>query len=110
MMTSGSSLSCFKTGPFDQPGRKDGGPETVPSTGSSIWAAALCAAGCTAKAVGKSVRINWQPAKGRLRYTATDDVIIEPFGVRLGPGETLEVRWIPGETGYSTGVRSKRMH
>jgi hypothetical protein len=78
---------------------------TVPA-GSSIWAAALCAAGCMANAAGESFLIQWQPAEGRLRYTATQLVKIEAFGVVLRPGETLEVRWVPGDTAYSTGIRA----
>jgi hypothetical protein len=70
-----------------------------------IWAAALRAAGCQANAVGQSSAIQWQPAGRRLQYTATENVTIEPFGVALRPGETLEVGWLPGDTGYLTGVR-----
>jgi len=75
---------------------------TALPSGSPIWADALCAAGCMAKAAEESVVIQWQPAEGRLRYTATQFVMIEPFGVALRPGETFEVRWMPGDTGYST--------
>ncbi len=72
----------------------------------SIWAAALCAAGCTARAAQKSYPIQWQAGDGRLRYTATEFVVIEPLGVALGPGETLEVAWVTGATGYSIRIRS----
>jgi len=81
----------------------------TPSASGSVWADALCAAGCTARTVGRSVVIQWQPGDDRLRYTATEYVVIEPFGVPLRPGETLEVRWLPGDTGYSTGIRSPRI-
>jgi hypothetical protein len=73
--------------------------------GMSIWAAALRAAGCRANALGQSFAIQWQPAGRRLQYTATENVTVEPFGVALHPGETLEVGWLPGDTGYRTGIR-----
>jgi hypothetical protein len=76
--------------------------------GGSIWADALRATGCMAKAADESFTIQWQPGEGRLRYTATAMVIVEPFGVSLEPGDTLEVRWIPGDTGYSTSVRHSK--
>jgi hypothetical protein len=41
-----------------------------------------------------------------MRYTATEHVIVEAFGVVLEPGDTLEVRWFPGDTGYSAGVQA----
>jgi len=84
---------------------EDASAGATPDAAGSIWADALCAAGCTAKSARQSVEIQWEPVEGRLRYTATEYVIIEPFGVTLAPGDTLEVRWIPGDTGYSTGVR-----
>jgi len=89
-------------------GRDAEGEQGRPGAGPSIWAAALKAAGCQARAVGRSFAIQWQPVGSRLRYTATDYVTIDAFGVALRPGETLEVRWIPGDTGYSAGVHAPR--
>jgi hypothetical protein len=110
MSTNGPSspiLVCAPAHPSEPVQGKSTRNCSTPGAAGSIWADALSAAGCTAKGSRQSITIQWEPVEGRLRYTATECVIIEPFGVTLSPGDTLEVRWVPGDTGYSTGVRPR---
>ena len=76
---------------------------------SSIWGAALIAADCRAvRREGRPSRIRWQQRNDAMRYVARQDVEVQPFGVRLGPGDVFEVRWEPNETSYTLAVRSAR--
>ena len=38
-------------------------------------------------------------------YTATEKVVVEPFGIPMAAGDVLEVRWEAGESGYRATVR-----
>lgn len=75
--------------------------------GTPVWAAALYAAACQARRPdGVSSRIQWRTGPSEcVRYTATGEVTVEPFGVALVQGAILEVRWPAGYTGYSVAVR-----
>jgi hypothetical protein len=109
MSTGPQIYQNFSNAPYPQTSRRENAPaDSIPHNDNSIWAAALRAAGCTAKSAGQSIEIQWQAGEGCLRYTATERVMIEPFGVVLGPGESLEVGWAPGETSYTLGVYGRR--
>jgi len=87
---------------FGKPSKRESSTIRSALSGSSIWSAALSAVGCVATGTGGSSQpIEWQPARNCLKYTAKRAVIVEPFGISLKPGETLAVRWKPGDTGYS---------
>jgi hypothetical protein len=74
--------------------------------GTPVWAAALNTAACHAnRSDGVSSVIQWIAGAECVRYTASDDVTVEPFGIVLAQGMILEVRWPAGDTGYSVGVR-----
>jgi hypothetical protein len=76
---------------------------------SSIWGAALIAANCRAvQRRGRAYPVRWQQAADHMRFVARREVEVQPLGVRLAPGEVLEVRWAPNETSYSLAVRSTR--
>ena len=70
-----------------------------------IWTAALIAAECRAKKNGESDPVYWQIGGDYVLYTATEKVVVEPFGIRLLPGDALEVRWETGSSGYRAIVR-----
>ena len=75
--------------------------------GTPVWVAALCAAACRANRSDgvSSSGIQWRSGPECVRYTAIDEVTVEPFGIALAQGEILEVRWSAGDTGYSVAVR-----
>ena len=74
--------------------------------GTPVWAAALSAVACQARrSDGVSSGIQWLSGRECVRYTATDEVTVEPFGIVLTQGALLEVRWPAGDTGYSVAVR-----
>lgn len=74
--------------------------------GTPVWVAALSAVACQARRPdGVSSGIQWLSGRECVRYTATDEVTVEPFGIALAQGEILEVRWPAGDTGYSVAVR-----
>ncbi len=76
------------------------------SISSSIWGAALVAANCLAvQPHGCAYPVRWQQRTDHLRFEACHEVEVLPLGVRLGPGEVLEVRWEPNETTYTLAVR-----
>lgn len=70
-----------------------------------IWSAALLAVGCRASGDGSSDLIQWELLADHARYAATRAVVIEPFGVKLAPGDVLEVRWAPNDSGYELTVK-----
>jgi hypothetical protein len=71
-----------------------------------VWEAALYAAGCHIQdSDGVACGIEWQSGSGRACYTASDAIRIEPLGVALDRGATVEVYWPVGESGYSVDVR-----
>jgi hypothetical protein len=70
-----------------------------------VWGAALIAVGCRARRNGDSDPIEWQMFGDFARYSATGEVIVEPFGVKLLPGDILEVRWANNESGYGLTIR-----
>jgi hypothetical protein len=77
-----------------------------------IWLAALCAARCHATDGGEGHVVPWNCKSGRAVYTNAGDNAqqIEPLGVNLQVGHTLEVYWRPGETAYTLEVyRHKEM-
>jgi hypothetical protein len=47
----------------------------------------------------------WQQRPDHLRFVARQEVEVQPLGVRLGPGEVLEVRWEPNQTSYTLAIR-----
>ena len=71
-----------------------------------VWAAALNAAACRAVLPDGIARpIQWIPGPSDcVRYGASEDVVIEPFGIALAGGSVLEVGWGVGETGYSLKI------
>ena len=74
--------------------------------GTPVWVAALSAAACRVRrSDGVSAVIQWLTRPECVRYTATDEVTVEPFGIALTPGATLELRWPAGETAYRVAVR-----
>lgn len=78
-----------------------------PTGQSSIWSAALMAANCRAvRRHGRPYPVRWQQRRDSMRFVAHDDVEVLPFGVRLGAGDVLEVRWEPNQTSYTLAVRS----
>jgi hypothetical protein len=79
--------------------------------GTPVWAAALDAARCQAsRSDGATSGIEWRSGPECVRYTATDQVTVEPFGIALVAGATLEVRWPAGDTSYSVAVRQPGTH
>jgi hypothetical protein len=72
-----------------------------------VWVAALCAAACRANRSDgvSSSGIQWRSGAECVRYTAIEEVTVEPFGIALAQGEILEVRWPAGDTGYRVAVR-----
>jgi hypothetical protein len=70
-----------------------------------VWTAALVAVRCRARKNGESDPIYWQIGQDYVLYTATEKVVVEPFGIAMAAGDVLEVRWEPGETGYRVIVR-----
>jgi hypothetical protein len=76
-------------------------------TDVSIWSAALMAAKCQAyREKGRPYPVRWQHAQDHVRFVAHHNVVVQPLGVRLSPGEILEVRWDPNETSYTMAIRS----
>jgi hypothetical protein len=74
---------------------------------ASIWSAALMAANCRAvNRPGSQVPVRWRRGRDSMRYVARTEVEVEPLGVHLGPGDVLEVRWEPNQTGYTLQVLS----
>jgi len=73
--------------------------------GWPVWTAALIAAKCRARKNGESEPVYWQIGGDYVLYTATEKVVVEPFGIPMRPGDVLEVRWETGETGYHAVVR-----
>jgi hypothetical protein len=73
-----------------------------------IWGAALVAVGCRARKNGESDPVEWQITEDYARYAATQKVVVEPFGVRLSPGDVLEVRWDSNESGYGLTILRAR--
>ena len=73
-----------------------------------IWLAALTASRCQATRNGEDHAVRWSCVSGRAVYTNAGAEIetIQPLGVSLQGGQTLEVYWMPGETGYSMEVYS----
>lgn len=71
-----------------------------------IWLAALMATRCQAQGNGENHAVGWECASGRALYTnrGVGAERIEPLGVSLQQGETLEVYWLPGETAYTIQV------
>ena len=77
--------------------------------GTPVWVAALCAAACRANRSDgvSSYSIQWRSGPECVRYTAIDEVTVEPFGIALAQGQILEVRWPAGDTGYRVAVRQR---
>jgi CheY-like chemotaxis protein len=75
-------------------------------TDTAIWSSALVAAGCTAVRAGGREPVDWRITSDQARYTAGEAVVVEPFGIALSPGDSLNVTWHPGNTGYSIAVKS----
>jgi len=71
-----------------------------------IWLAALMATRCQAETSGEHHAVGWNCASGRALYTnrGAGTERIEPLGVSLQGGQTLEVYWRPGETAYTMEV------
>lgn len=94
-----SRRSCRQTG--GGPDRRASGMASVP-----IWLAALMATRCQAEGNGESHAVAWDCASGRALYAncGAGTERIEPLGVSLQRGETLEVYWLPGETAYTMEV------
>ncbi len=66
------------------------------------------AANCRAhRQAGRPYPVRWRQGHDHLRFVSRHEVVVEPLGVRVGPGEVLEVRWEPNETGYSVAVRKE---
>ncbi len=71
-----------------------------------VWEAALYASNCQVHhSDGVASTIQWQSGSECVRYTASDTVTIEPFGIALTAGGMVEVCWPAGESGYSVAVR-----
>lgn len=71
----------------------------------NVWSAALLALECRAHAAsGVSRPVRWQCSRDSARYQSKREVVVQPLGVRLLPGEVLEVRWAPNETAYDVQV------
>ena len=77
-----------------------------PISGAPIWLAALMATRCQAEGDGEYHAVGWDCVSGRALYTnsGAGTERIEPLGVSLQRGETLEVYWRPGETAYTMEV------
>jgi hypothetical protein len=71
---------------------------------TNIWASALIAAGCVARQGDRAEPVAWRPVDGSIRYTATEAVVVEPFGLSLDAGDTLDVWWKAGDTAYTLAV------
>jgi hypothetical protein len=71
-----------------------------------IWLAALLAARCRADDGSEERSVSWNCISGRAVYTngGANAQRIEPLGVNLQTGQTLEVYWVPGETTYTLEV------
>jgi hypothetical protein len=71
-----------------------------------IWLSVLVATACRAQSRGKDRQIDWQHVSGRATYTnlGSEEVRIEPLGVRVPRGKTVAVSWLPGETEYTVEV------
>ena len=79
---------------------------TIANTQPSMWSAALIAADCRAmSSKGCSYQVRWQCAHDHVRFAAEDEVVVELLGVRLLPGDVLEVRWLPNDTSYTLAIR-----
>jgi hypothetical protein len=70
-----------------------------------IWSAALRAVGCRATRGDQSDLIEWELHADHARYEAAENLVVEPFGVKLSPGDVLEVRWAPNDSGYELTVK-----
>jgi hypothetical protein len=70
-----------------------------------VWAAALVAAGCVARHEGRVEPVAWRCLDASIRYTATEAVVVEPFGLSLDAGDILDVWWQPGDTAYTLSVK-----
>jgi hypothetical protein len=75
-----------------------------------IWLAALLAARCRADDGSEERSVSWNCISGRAVYTngGANAQRIEPLGVSLQTGQTLEVYWAPGETTYTMEVCGQR--
>ena len=76
------------------------------SVASPVWLAALLATSCEARRNGENHAVRWDCVSGRAVYTnfGRDTEHIEPWGVSLLGGHTMEVYWQPGETAYTIEV------
>jgi hypothetical protein len=68
--------------------------------------AALGAAACHATRGGEAHAVRWDCISGRAVYTNAGEGVetIHPLGVSLAGGQTLSVRWAPGDTDYTLEV------
>jgi len=84
-----------------RPPARSGSTEPLP-----IWLSVLVATSCQARSRGKDHPIAWRHDSGRAIYTnlGSEEVRIEPLGVRLPRGKTVAVSWLPGETEYTVEV------
>jgi hypothetical protein len=73
-----------------------------------IWSAALLAVGCRALKGDDADPVQWEIRADHARYAATGNVVVVPFGVKLSPGEVLEVRWARNDSGYELTVKRPR--
>ena len=73
-----------------------------------VWFSALMAANCQARSSESRHAVSWCTVEGRAVYTnvGRHPEHIEPLGVTLPPGGTIEVYWSPGETAYTVEVDS----
>jgi len=104
-IASGARRGCSARRPGD--GARAGLEGTATRRAATpIWMAALGAAACHATRGGEAHAVRWDCISGRAVYTnAGEDVeTIHPLGVSLASGQTLSVRWAPGDTDYTLEV------
>ena len=71
-----------------------------------IWFAALVACNCCATSEGEEHPIHWicEADRALYRNCGFQSEWIEALGVRLRCGDTISVRWLPGDTAYTIEV------
>jgi hypothetical protein len=81
-------------------------PENMQVEARPVWLSALEASSCRAQSHGEYHEVRWQHVCGRATYTnlGSEEVHIEPLGVRVPRGKTVAVSWLPGETEYTVEV------
>jgi hypothetical protein len=71
-----------------------------------IWFAALVACNCCAISEGEEHPIHWicEADRALYRNSGFHSEWIEALHVRLHRGDTISVRWLPGDTAYTIEV------